>query len=327
MSHKPVDEMVPSRKVDFASQAQRRPRIHPTAIVDPRARLADDVTVGAYAIIEGEVTIGSGGIVYPHTVIQGSTLIGQNCRIGPAAYVGLDPQHAKFVADPANPTYLIIGNNVMIRECARLSRATAPGEEHGTRIGDNCFIMGASHVGHDCVVERGVTLADSALLGGHVHLGEQCFIGGGSTIHQFVHIGRLSIVAGNEAFTHDVPPFAAVRYGRLKAYNAIGCKRAGLSSDAVHAIRGCYHRLKEHRTMAAAIEAICNDLPPLPEILEIVRFIESSRRGILPSHCGPRELSQSGDEPAVKSPEASVDCERLHAHANRSERSIPSLPN
>jgi UDP-N-acetylglucosamine acyltransferase len=278
-------------------RVEYRRGIHPTAIVDPRAELAEDVTVGPYAVIDGRVTIGAGSIVYAHSIIQGPTIIGKNCRIGPAAYLGMEPQHIKFVADEANPTYLVIGDNVLVRECARLSRSFTPGLDHATRVGDGCYIMGASHVGHDCIVEKNVTLADSALLGGHVRVGEQCFIGGGSTIHQFVTIGRLTIVAGNEAFTHDVPPFGAVRYGHLKAYNAIGCKRAGMKFDAIHAIRSCYHRLKQHRTMATALEAIRTEVADTPEVREIITFIESSRRGILPSHGNNHEVSreEAGD--------------------------------
>jgi UDP-N-acetylglucosamine acyltransferase len=283
------------------SRVEHRRAIHSTAIIDPRAELAEDVMVGAYAIIEGRVTIGKGSIVYPHSILQGPTIIGKNCRIGPAAYVGLDPQHIKFVADEENPTYLVIGDNVLIRECARLSRSFTPGQEHATRVGDGCYIMGASHVGHDCIVERNVTLADSALLGGHVHVGQQCFIGGGSTIHQFVKIGRLTIVAGNEAFTHDVPPFGAVRYGHLKAYNAVGCKRAGMQFNAIHAIRSCYYRLKQHRTTAAALEAIRTEVADTPEVREIIAFIESSRRGILPSH-GDNHVVSRGDAGEMEKP-------------------------
>jgi len=260
--------------------------IHPTAIVDSSARIAPDVTVGPYSVIRGEVTIGPGSVVLEHSVIYGPTIIGRNCRLGPAAYVGMDPQHLRFVLDPASPTYLVIGDNVTVREAARLARSTAPGLDHATRIGDNCFIMGSAHVGHDCVLGPHVILADSVLLGGHCCIGQRTFLGGGCTVHQFVRVGRLSVVAGNEAFSNDVPPFGAVRYGRLKGYNAIGCKRAGLDHHAIHAIRACYQRLRAHRITAAALNAIRAEVPDLPEVREIVDAIETSRRGIVPSHPG-----------------------------------------
>lgn len=257
--------------------------IHPTAIIDPQAELADDVTVGPYAIIRGRVSIGAGSIVREHTVIHGSTIIGRNCNLGPGAYLGMDPQHLKFVPDPNNPTYLIVGDNVTIREGARLGRAMHPGRDHATRIGDNCFLMGGIHVGHDCVLENDVIMADASLLGGHCHIGRGAFLGGGCTVHQFVRVGRLVIVAGNEAFSQDAPPFAAVRHERLKGYNAVGCKRAGMDKPTVSAIRACYQRLRDRRKTSDALAAIRAEVPDLPEVREIVEFIETSRRGILPS--------------------------------------------
>src|SRR5690242_4841159 len=117
--------------------------VHPTAIIDPRARLDEGVKVGAYAVIRGPATVGAGTVIFEHTVIGGPTVIGRNCRIGPAAYVGMDPQHTRFVPDERNPTYLVIGDNVTVRESARLHRATVPGLEHATRIGNDCYLMGA----------------------------------------------------------------------------------------------------------------------------------------------------------------------------------------
>ena len=254
--------------------------IHPTAIVDERARLGEGVKIGPYTIIEGRVSIGDGTIIKSHSVLGGDTKIGRNCRIGPAAYVGLDPQHIRFKADELSPTFLIIGDNVTVREGARIHRAIHPGEDHATRIGDNCFIMGAVHIAHDCILERDVIMADAALLGGHCHVGRGAFLGGGCTVHQFVHIGRLAIIAGNEQLSHDVPPFGAVRYGRLKGYNAIGCKRAGMDRSTVTALRKCFNALRQHRTVPAALAYIRGNVEQLPEVREFLDFIASARRGI-----------------------------------------------
>ena len=269
-------------------------RIHPTAIVDSKAQLADDVTVGAYSVIKGLVTLGPGTVVQEHCVIQGATIVGRNCKIGPGAYVGTDPQHLRFVNDEAAPTYLVIGDHVVVREAAHLNRSSRPGIENATRIGDHCYIMGTGHVGHDCVVESHVVLADGAMLGGHCHIGERAFLGGGCAIHQFVRIGRLCIVSGNEALSHDVPPFGAARYGRLKGYNAVGCRRAGMTRDDVAAIRGVYHRLRNIRSTSAVISAIRIELPDVPVVRELVSFIESSRRGTLSAHRGLRDASRYG---------------------------------
>jgi len=291
-------------------------KIHPTAIIDPEAKLGEGASVGAYAIVRGPVRVGTGTVIHEHTVLGGPTIIGRNCKIGPAAYIGLDPQHLRFIADPQKPTYLVIGDNVIIRESARIHRSTVPGEDHATRIGDNCFIMGAVHVGHDCVLDANVTLADAVLLGGHCHIGQRTFLGGGCTIHQFVRIGRLAIVAGNEALAREVPPFAAVLFGRLKGYNAIGCKRSGMDLPTLKAIRAVFQRLRRHRTTAAALEAIGRDVPDLPEIREILGFIATSRRGILASHLSRAGTSRfdgdDGGHDESDSPRGTVDRELRH---------------
>jgi UDP-N-acetylglucosamine acyltransferase len=280
----------------FAGLMEKKALVHRTAIIDPRAKIAADVAVGPYSVIRGEVTIGAGSIVHEHTVIGGNTIIGRNCKIGPAAYVGMDPQHLRFTADEKSPTYLIIGDNVTVRESARLHRATQPGLGGATRIGDNCFLMGAVHVAHDCVVEPDVIMADAALLGGHCHIGRGAFLGGGCTIHQFVHIGRLAIVSGNEPVSHDVPPFAAFRYGRLKGYNAIGCGRAGLGRETVKALRECFLSLRRHRTTSAALASVRSEVRQLPEVREWIEFIEASHRGIPTSRQRQTELQNDGAE-------------------------------
>jgi UDP-N-acetylglucosamine acyltransferase len=144
------------------------------------------------------------------------------------------------------------------------------------------FMVG-SHVGHDSIVGNDVILANAALLGGHTRLADRVFVGGGATIHQFVQIGRLSIIAGNEAFTHDAPPFSATRYGGLKGYNAIGCKRSGMSRESIFAVRAAYRCIHTHRTMTGAIAAIRAHVPQVPEVLEILDFMAHATRGILPS--------------------------------------------
>jgi len=255
-------------------------QIHPTALVDRRAELADDVTVGAYCIIKAGVTLGPGTVVQEHSHIHGNATIGKKCSIGPAAYVGLPPQHLKH--DGQN-TALVIGDNVIIRETASVHRSINQDIEHATRIGSRCMIMVGAHVGHDCKLADDVMLANAALLGGHCQIGERVFIGGGATLHQFVRVGRLVMVAGNEALSHDIPPFAAARYRGLKGYNAIGCKRAGFPRETLHAIRTAYHCLHTHRALPAAIAAIRAKVPLLPEIQELLDFFASTHRGILPS--------------------------------------------
>lgn len=268
------------------------PVIHRTALVDRQAELADDVQVGAYAIIKGHVTLGPGCVVQDHSHIHGRTILGRNCKIGPSAFIGMDPQHLKYNGEP---TLLIIGDGTQVRECASIHRAFLPGEEHATRIGQRCYIMSGVHVGHDCVIGNDVILSSGTLIGGHCQIADRVFMGGASALHQFVRVGRIAIFAGQEASSRDVPPFAAVRYHGLKGYNAVGCRRAGLTRDAIHAIRGAYHCIHHHRNLANAVAAIRDTLPMLAEVQELLEFVGTTKRGIHPSIHFRRSL-QDGDE-------------------------------
>ncbi len=242
--------------------------------------MADDVAVGAYSIIKAGVIVGPGTVIHEHCHLQGNTTIGQRCKIGPAAFVGLPPQHTKY--DGAN-TRAIIGDDVIIREMASIHRSIHQKEPHATRVGNRCMLMAGAHVGHDSVVGDDVVLANGVMLGGHCAVGNRAFVGGGAAIHQFVRLGRLAIISGNEAITHDAPPFSAVRYRGLKGYNAIGCKRAGMSLETIHALRAAFYCLHMNRTQPAAIEAIRQTVPMLPEILELLEFYNSTQRGVLGS--------------------------------------------
>lgn len=255
--------------------------IHPTAIIDPKASLATDVRVGPYTVIEGAVEIGPRTVIHAHSILKGSTRIGADCEIGPSASVGTDPQHLTY--DRSLETWLTVGEGTVIREGASVHRATKAGIENATRVGSHCLLMACSHVAHDTRLGDRVVLANAVLLAGHVTVGDGAFLAGGAGVHQFVRIGRLAILSGNEIATRDVPPFAAVRYGGLKGYNAIGCKRAGISRMAIHAIRRAYHAFHNNRTLPAAIEAIRANCPDVPEVREMIAFLTSAKRGIHPS--------------------------------------------
>jgi UDP-N-acetylglucosamine acyltransferase len=271
-------------------------QIHPTAIVDPKVELAQDVTIGAYSVVRAGVKIGAGTTVLEHCILEGNTTIGQKCKIGPAAYVGMPPQHLKF---DGKGTCVVIGDEVVIREMASVHRSIKNEPGAATRVGNRNWLMAGSHVGHDCNLGDDIILANAVLLGGHCQIGNQVFIGGGATIHQFVRIGRLAILAGNEAVTQDVPPFAAARYRGLKGYNAIGCKRAGLSREAIFAIRKAYYCFHTHRTTPNVLAAIRQSVPMPPEINELIEFMGSTHRGILGSvrfHPGDRRDDDESED-------------------------------
>jgi len=253
------------------------PQIHPTAVVDPRAELAEGVVVGPYVIIEGHVTVGPDTRILPHCVLSGRTEIGARCKIGPAAYVGLDPQHGAY---DGSETWLVVGDDVTVRENSSIHRAMRPGREHATTIGNKVFLMATSHVGHDAKVGDGATLANGTMLGGHSEVGARAFLGGGSGLHQFVRVGRIAIIRGNEPVTHDVPPFAAMAYGGLKGYNAVGCKRAGISPAGIASIRRAYHCIHQNRSLPTAVAQIRDTVPETPEVLELLDFIAHTRRGL-----------------------------------------------
>ncbi len=257
------------------------PNVHPTAIVDPLAQLADSARIGAYCIVKGNVTVGPETIILEHSHLHGPTIIGARCKIGPAAFVGLEPQHLRFTPDENHPTYVVIGDDVLIREGASVHRATHPGIDHATRLGNRVFVMGGVHIAHDCVIEDDAVFANAALLGGHCHIGARAFLGGGCTLHQFTRIGRLAMIGGNEPVAKDVPPFGAVWERRLKGYNAVGCRRAGLSRAAIASIRSAYQLLHSNRSTNAAVAAIGQEIEATPEVAEILEFIAASKRGIL----------------------------------------------
>ncbi len=239
----------------------------------------------ALAIVTGAVTIGEGTVVGERSHIEageaGTTVIGRRCVIGPGAFVGTPAQHQK-----ADHTvgHCVLGDDVTVRECVTINRASKPGIENATRVGDGCFLMACSHVGHDCVLEAEVTMANAVLLAGHVTVGRRAFLGGMAGFHQFVNVGRLAMVGGGEIATQDVPPFAAMRYGRLKGYNAVGCRRAGVSREGVVGIRAAFLQLRRHRVMSAALAAIRDEgLDAVPEVEELLAFIGRAKRGVVPS--------------------------------------------
>jgi UDP-N-acetylglucosamine acyltransferase len=265
-----------------------RPGIHATAIVGSDVTLEDGVTVGPYCVIEGRVTIGTGTAILAHSFISGTTIIGANCKIGPHAAVGTDPQHR---SNDGRGSCLVIEDNVIVREFATVHRATKPGLEHATRVGRGSLLMVGCHVAHDCRVGENVTLANSVHLGGHVVIGDGAVLGGGTVVHQFVRVGRLSITAGGEALAKDVMPFAAVFHNRHKGYNAIGCRRAGLDAKTLHALRAAFREIHSHRSASkgAGQERVVNLSQTVPEVKELVEFIQGSRRGIVASAASEEE--------------------------------------
>lgn len=200
--------------------------IHPTAVIHPDAELHPTVRVGAYAVIGARVKVGPETTIGPHVVLDGWTEIGARNQIFPGAAIGLEPQDLKY---DGSESLVQIGDDNCIREYVTVHRATYAGEM--TRIGNHNLLMAYSHVGHNSVIEDHVIITNSVAIAGHVHIESQARIGGVCGVHQFVHIGRLSMVGGMTKVARDVPPYMLVEGvpARVRALNLVGLRRAALA--------------------------------------------------------------------------------------------------
>ncbi|MGR4069915.1 acyl-ACP--UDP-N-acetylglucosamine O-acyltransferase [Halomonas sp. LR3S48] len=253
--------------------------IHTTAIVDPGARLAEDVEVGPFSVIGPDVEIGPGSRIGPHVVIKGPTVLGARTRIFQFASVGEDCQDKKYAGEP---TRLVMGDDNVIRECVTLHRGTA--QDRGeTTIGSRNLFMAYVHVGHDCVIGDDCVLANQATLAGHVTLGNFVILGGLSAVHQFCHFGDHAMAGGGSIITKDTPAFVMINGNpaRVHGLNQVGLKRRGFSAEAIKALNDSYRLVyRQGLTVPQALEEIRNRYA-LPETETFAASIEVSTRGII----------------------------------------------
>jgi UDP-N-acetylglucosamine acyltransferase len=254
--------------------------IHQTALIDPSAKIAPDVEIGAYSIIGAQVEIESGTWVGPHVVINGPTRIGKNNRIYQFASLGEAPQDLKYKGDP---TRLEIGEGNTIREYVTFNRGTVEGGGV-TRIGNNNLFMAYVHVAHDCRVGNDIVFANSASLAGHVQVEDFAILGGFTLVHQFTRIGGYCMTSMGSAINRDVPPYLVVsgNYAEPIGVNKIGLKRRGFSDEAIRAITNAYKLLVRSRKPRDEVNAAVIPLvEQYPEVRRFVEFINSSKRGIV----------------------------------------------
>lgn len=257
------------------------PDIHPTALVDRQAELAPGVSVGPYSIIEGRVTIGTDTHIGPHVVIKEYTSIGARVRIYQFASIGEIPQDLKFRGEEST---LHIGDDNVIREFATLHRGTAGGGGV-THIGNGNLFMAYTHVAHDCQVGNGVIMSNAATLGGHITVEDNAILGGLSAVHQFCKIGNNAFIGGCSAVARDIPPYCMAIGNRAKivGLNLVGLKRRGYPSSTLEALKMAYTLLfHSELTMKEAVERVRQEIPDLAEIRNLLRFIETSERGLAP---------------------------------------------
>ncbi len=249
-------------------------RIHPTAVVDDGARLADDVEVGPYSVVGPHVILGSRTKIGSHVVIDGHTEIGDDCSVHAFAALGDAPQHAGHNGEP---TRLVIGARNLIREHVTMHCGTAMGRDV-TTVGSDGFFMVGVHVGHDCIVGDHVVMANNATLGGHAILGDFVIMGGLSAAHQNTRIGRHAFVGGMAGVNHDVIPFGNVwgNHAHLEGLNLVGLKRRGFSREAINILRAAYRMLfAEEGTFQERLDDTANAYAASPEVMEIVEFIRA----------------------------------------------------
>ena len=254
--------------------------IHSTAIVDPGAKLANRVEVGAYSVIGAHVEIGEDTRIGPHVVINGHTRIGKNNRIFQFSSLGEQPQDKKYAGEP---TRLEIGDGNTIREFCTLNVGTA--QDVGvTRLGNDNWIMAYVHLAHDCQVGNHTIFANNAQLAGHVQVGDYAILGGFTVVHQFCHIGAHSITAMGTILLQDLPTYVTASGNTAQPYgiNSEGLKRRGFSAEAVTRIKRAYKTLyKSGLTLEQAKQALASQSAEAPELLPLLEFLNTSTRGII----------------------------------------------
>ncbi len=251
------------------------------AIIDPAARIGDNVTVGAYSIIGPDVVIGAGSIIKPHVVIKGPTTIGESNKIYQFSSIGDDPQDKKYTEGERST--LEIGDGNVIREYCTINRGTAGGVGK-TRIGDDNWIMAYVHIAHDCIVGSHSVFANNATLGGHVVVDNYAVLGGFTAVHQFCRLGRYCFTAGGSIVLKDVPPFVMVSGNTAKAcgLNREGLKRHGFKTDTIELLRQAYKIFyRQGLTTAHALESLKALATQSPEVQEFSDFVKHATRGIV----------------------------------------------
>lgn len=252
--------------------------IHPSAIIDPSAKLGKNVQVGPYAIIGKNVEIGEGTKIGPFCVIE-NTKMGKNNDLIGSAFIGVKPQDLSYNGLDSR---VVIGDNNQIRENVTVHRATSL--ETPTTIGNNCLLMANSHVAHDCVLGNNIILVNNCGVAGHVHIANNAILSGMTAVHQFVRIGRFSMLSGLSGLTLDMPPFCRATGTRAKlvGLNTVGLRRAGWTREQISAVKNAYKKLflDTTHTMKETLDILEKD-NPTPEVKELIDFCRNTKRGIM----------------------------------------------
>ena len=253
--------------------------IHKTSIIDKKAHIGENVTIGPYSIIEDNVSIGDGNLIHPYVHIKSGTTIGDNNKIFQGSTLGEAPQDLKYNDEK---TTLVIGNNNTIRENCTLNRGTT--YSNTTIIKSDCLLMAYVHVAHDCTVEDKVILANGVQLGGHVDIGYHVTVGGMTPVHQFCKVGQHSFIGGGRVILQDVPPYILATGEPLQyaGINSVGLRRRDFNQETRNNIKMAYKFIfKSSFNIKQAIQAIEDKMELTDEIKNIIQFIKTSDRGLI----------------------------------------------
>ncbi|MEO7433257.1 MAG: acyl-ACP--UDP-N-acetylglucosamine O-acyltransferase [Dokdonella sp.] len=254
--------------------------IHPTALVDPSAKLGAEVAIGAYSIIGPDVEIGDRTSIGPHVVIEGVTRIGCDNRIFQFASIGAEPQDKKYGGERSE---LVIGDRNVIREFTTFNRGTGDGGG-ATRIGNDNWIMAYVHIAHDCRVGNHVVFANNSTLAGHVEIGDHVILGGFTGIHQFCKIGAHAFAGMGSLINADVPPFVIVagNYAKPRGINSEGLKRRGFDAERIAAIKRAYRTVYvAGKPLSEARERLAEQASTSSDVAGMLEFIERSERSLV----------------------------------------------
>ncbi len=255
-----------------------------TSFIHPDAKIGSGVNIGPFCYIAGNVEIGDGCTIGPHATIYDYVKMGRGCNVFPGAVIGAVPQDLKFDGEQ---TWVEIGDNTNIRECATINRGTAASGKYKTVVGSNCLIMSYVHIAHDCRVGNHVILSSYTGLAGESDLEDWVICGGGSLVHQFSHIGTHAMIGGASAVNKDVPPFViASRFPTVyEGVNIVGLRRRGFTNAQIDEIRSIYNVIYESGlNVSDACAKVEGDFAQSAERDTILSFIKGSARGII--KCG-----------------------------------------
>ena len=247
-----------------------------TEIINPKAKISDNVKIGPYSVIGPNVEIGEGTEVQSHVCITGDTKIGLNNKIYPYASIGNDPQDLKFQGEE---TKLEIGNNNKIREYVTINLGTDGGGGL-TKVGSNCLFMVSAHIAHDCYVGNNVILANNVPLGGHAYIDDYAIIGGNSAVQQFTRVGKSAMIGGMCGVVRDIIPYGIAHGNRsvLQGLNLIGLRRKNIPNKEIMVLGDAYKEIFKNENLTENLTKLSNEFKNNQLVKEVIEFIEKDKK-------------------------------------------------